>query len=134
MSFVAIGTFGRTPYVPGYAADLDPSIGQLRSSSCRRPDQLQPGSVLVVGASHSGTDIAYEVASGHPLCSAGGTPGGVPDPAGKPEDPGRASGVRLPGQVCDPPADSAPAFARGSTGLIFRSSTAMAGRGRCGVW
>jgi hypothetical protein len=39
---VATGTFGRTPYVPDFAADLDPSILQLHSSEYRRPEQLQP--------------------------------------------------------------------------------------------
>jgi putative flavoprotein involved in K+ transport len=59
---VATGTFGRTPFVPAFATDLDPSITQLHSSEYRRPDQLAPGTVLVVGASHSGMDIAYEAA------------------------------------------------------------------------
>ncbi|MFM6848645.1 MAG: flavin-containing monooxygenase [Terrabacter sp.] len=59
---VATGTFGRTPVVPELSADLDPSILQLHSSEYRRPSQLRDGSVLVVGASHSGCDIAYELA------------------------------------------------------------------------
>ena len=75
---VATGTFGRTPYVPAYAADLDPSIVQLHSSSYRRPDQLRAGSVLVVGASHSGCDIAYEVAPNHPTVLCGRDPGEFP--------------------------------------------------------
>ena len=58
---VATGTFGRTPSIPDFAKDLDPSILQLHSSEYRRPGQLRDGPVLVVGASHSGTDIAYEV-------------------------------------------------------------------------
>ena len=46
-----------------------PEIRQLHSSEYRRPDQLRDGPVLVVGASHSGTDVAYEVAPSHPtLC------------------------------------------------------------------
>ncbi len=63
---VATGTFGRTPNVPDFARDLDPSILQLHSSEYRRPDQLAPGRVLVVGASHSGCDIAYEAAEHRP--------------------------------------------------------------------
>ena len=51
---VATGTFGRTPSVPDFAKDLDPSILQLHSSEYRRPGQLRDGPVLVVGASHSG--------------------------------------------------------------------------------
>ncbi|HEX7163183.1 MAG TPA: NAD(P)/FAD-dependent oxidoreductase, partial [Trebonia sp.] len=59
---VATGTFGRTPNVPAFAAELDSSIRQLHSSQYRRPGQLRPGPALVVGASHSGLDIAYELA------------------------------------------------------------------------
>ena len=75
---VATGTFGRTPNIPDFALDLDPSIRQLHSSEYRRPAQLKPGSVLVVGASHSGTDIAFEVASTHPTVLAGRDLGQVP--------------------------------------------------------
>ena len=38
---VATGTFGRTPYLPDLAVDLDPAIRQLHSSEYRRPEQLQ---------------------------------------------------------------------------------------------
>src|SRR5690625_3089224 len=55
---VATGTFGRTPYIPDVAVELDPAILQLHSSEYRRPGQLRAGPVLVVGAGHSGTDIA----------------------------------------------------------------------------
>jgi putative flavoprotein involved in K+ transport len=67
---VATGTFGRTPHVPAFATDLDPAITQMHSSEYRRPGQLQEGPVLVVGAAHSGCDIAYEVAEHQPtiLC------------------------------------------------------------------
>ena len=60
---VATGTFGRTPYVPDVARRLDPGIRQLHSSEYKHPGQLRDGAVLVVGASHSGTDIAYELAA-----------------------------------------------------------------------
>jgi len=60
---VATGTFGRTPLMPDYATDLNPWILQLHSSEYRRPGQLRDGPVLVIGASHSGTDIAYELAA-----------------------------------------------------------------------
>jgi putative flavoprotein involved in K+ transport len=56
--------------------DLDPSA--IRSSEYRRPTQLKPGPVLVVGASHSGTDIAYEVATTHPTILVGRDPGQMP--------------------------------------------------------
>jgi putative flavoprotein involved in K+ transport len=75
---VATGTFGRTPSVPDFANDLDPSILQLHSSEYRRPAQLRDGPVLVVGASHSGTDIAYEVAESHPTILAGRDCGQIP--------------------------------------------------------
>jgi putative flavoprotein involved in K+ transport len=75
---VATGTFGRTPNVPEFALDLDPSIRQLHSSEYRRPDQLRPGPVLVVGASHSGTDIAFEVAPSHPTILSGRDLGALP--------------------------------------------------------
>jgi putative flavoprotein involved in K+ transport len=75
---VATGGFGRTPRIPDFALDLDPSIRQLHSSEYRRPAQLKPGRVLVVGASHSGTDIAYEVAATHPTILAGRDTGQTP--------------------------------------------------------
>jgi putative flavoprotein involved in K+ transport len=68
---VATGTFGRTPRVPDFAADLDPAIHQLHSSEYRRPSQLGDGPVLVVGASHSGCDIAYEAAEHLPTTLVG---------------------------------------------------------------
>ena len=77
---VATGTFGRTPFVPRVADQLDPAILQLHSSEYRRPGQLRTGPVLVVGASHSGTDIAYEVAQTHPTILAGRDCGQIPPP------------------------------------------------------
>jgi len=75
---VATGSFGRTPNVPAIAAELDPSILQLHSSEYRRPGQLRDGPVLVVGASHSGCDIAYEVAESRPTILAGRDCGQIP--------------------------------------------------------
>jgi putative flavoprotein involved in K+ transport len=75
---VATGTFGKTPYLPDFAVDLDPRIRQLHSSEYRRPGQLKDGPVLVVGGSHSGTDIAYEVALTHPTVLSGRDPGQIP--------------------------------------------------------
>ncbi len=75
---VATGTFGRTPYVPDVADALDPGILQLHSSEYRRPSQLRPGPTLVVGASHSGLDIAYEVAESHPTVLSGRDCGQIP--------------------------------------------------------
>ena len=75
---VATGTFGRTPNVPDVAAELDPAILQLHSSEYRRPGQISDGPVLVVGASHSGCDIAYELAETHPTILAGRDCGEIP--------------------------------------------------------
>ena len=59
---VATGPF-RTPNVPAFAGQLDPSIVQLHSHDYKNPDQLRDGTVLVVGLSHSGGDIAFETAN-----------------------------------------------------------------------
>jgi putative flavoprotein involved in K+ transport len=75
---VATGSFGRTPHVPAFADGLDASIRQIHSSQYRRPSQLQDGTVLVVGASHSGMDIAYEVALTHRTVLSGRDCGQIP--------------------------------------------------------
>jgi putative flavoprotein involved in K+ transport len=75
---VATGSFGRAPSVPDFAGELDASIRQLHSSEYRRPSQLQDGKVLVVGASHSGMDIAYEVALTHETVLSGRDCGDIP--------------------------------------------------------
>ncbi|NII68869.1 flavin-containing monooxygenase [Microbacterium ulmi] len=75
---VATGTFGKTPHVPAIARDLDPAIVQLHSSEYRRPSQLRDGPVLVVGASHSGTEIAYETAGTHATTLVGRDCGQIP--------------------------------------------------------
>lgn len=75
---VATGTFGRAPRVPDFAADLGPEIRQLHSSGYRNPAQLAEGPVLVVGASHSGADVAYEVAAAHRTYLCGRDTGQIP--------------------------------------------------------
>ncbi|WP_203336376.1 flavin-containing monooxygenase [Nocardioides limicola] len=75
---VATGTFGRTAKVPELASTIDPGIRQLHSSEYQRPDDLPDGPVLVVGASHSGLDIAYDVAAKHPTTLIGPERGNVP--------------------------------------------------------
>ncbi|MEE2034544.1 flavin-containing monooxygenase [Rhodococcus chondri] len=77
---VAAGTFGRTPALPAFASELDPAIRQLHSSEYRNPTQLQDGPVLVVGASHSGGDIAFEVGRTHPTILCGRDTGQIPVP------------------------------------------------------
>ncbi|HET7516797.1 MAG TPA: NAD(P)/FAD-dependent oxidoreductase, partial [Actinomycetes bacterium] len=76
---VASGTFGRTPYVPDFAGQLHPGIVQLHSSAYKRPAQLRPGTVLLVGAGNSGAEIAMELRrGGHPVLVAGPDVGNVP--------------------------------------------------------
>lgn len=75
---VATGVFQR-PYVPEVAARVNPGIRQLHSSEYRGPAQLADGPVLVVGLSHSGADIAHEVAlAGHATCTSGRPHGELP--------------------------------------------------------
>jgi|MudIll2142460700_1097286.scaffolds.fasta_scaffold01507_3 putative flavoprotein involved in K+ transport len=49
------------PAVPRFAHQLSPRVHQLVPASYRRPDELPPGGVLVVGASASGVLIADEL-------------------------------------------------------------------------
>jgi putative flavoprotein involved in K+ transport len=75
---VATGAFQR-PHVPEFAAQLDPHIRQLHSADYRNPGQLADGPVLVVGVSHSGADLAYEVAAaGHRTILSGKDHGQLP--------------------------------------------------------
>jgi putative flavoprotein involved in K+ transport len=56
------------PRVPGFADRVPGSIAQLSAQEYRNPRQLADGGVLVVGASSSGTQIAYEIQrSGRPV-------------------------------------------------------------------
>lgn len=74
---VASGVFEK-PYVPAFANQLDPAITQLHSREYQNLSQLQEGPVLVVGASHSGSDIAYEAASKHEVVLSGRDTGQLP--------------------------------------------------------
>jgi putative flavoprotein involved in K+ transport len=75
---VASGAFQR-PSVPEFAAQLDPHIRQLHSADYRNPGQLAVGPVLVVGVSHSGADLAYEIAAaGHRTILSGKDHGQLP--------------------------------------------------------
>jgi len=76
---VAAGVY-RTPYVPDFAGELDPRITQLHSSAYRSATQLQQGRMLVVGASHSGADLAYEAAAEHEVILSGRHNGQLPAP------------------------------------------------------
>jgi putative flavoprotein involved in K+ transport len=74
---IATGAYG-TPWVPPFAAHLDPAIISLHSHDYRGPSQLRDGRVLVVGAGNSGADISIEVARTHPTLLAGRDTGHVP--------------------------------------------------------
>lgn len=69
---------GAVPRTPPFAGALDPGIVQLHSAQYRRPLQLQPGPVLVVGAGNSGSEIAMELASHHQVWLSGRDPGKIP--------------------------------------------------------
>ena len=75
---VASGAFQR-PHVPEFAAQLDPQIRQMHSAAYRNPAQLKEGPVLVVGVSHSGADLAHEIAAaGHRTILSGRDHGQLP--------------------------------------------------------
>ena len=74
---VATGVMQK-PYVPDFAPELDPRVRQLHSNEYRNLSQLQDGPVLVVGASHSGSDIAYEAAPEHHTILSGVDTGQIP--------------------------------------------------------
>ena len=74
---VATGVM-QVPIVPPFASELDPRIRQIHSNDYRSPAQLQDGPVLVVGAAHSGGDIAIEVVPEHPTILVGPDTGQVP--------------------------------------------------------
>jgi putative flavoprotein involved in K+ transport len=70
----------QAPVVPDFADQLDPAIRQLHSFDYRGPSQLQQGGVLVVGAAHSGGDIALEVSTTHRTMLSGRDTGQIPIP------------------------------------------------------
>ena len=78
-SQVVVATGGhQVPAWPDFADELDPEIRQLHSSDYRNPSQLRPGAVLVVGAAHSGADVALEVAAEHETWLSGAVHGQLP--------------------------------------------------------
>jgi putative flavoprotein involved in K+ transport len=74
---VASGAFQR-PHVPEFAADLDPAIKQVHAADYRNPAQLPDGPVLVVGVSHSGSDLAFELAATRTTYLSGKSHGQLP--------------------------------------------------------
>ncbi len=62
------------PRVPGVAEVMPPGVFQSTSLHYKRPDDLPPGGVLVVGASASGAQLTREIqASGRPVTLAVGS-------------------------------------------------------------
>jgi putative flavoprotein involved in K+ transport len=74
---VATGVYQK-PFTPAFGGELDSSITQLHSNDYRNLAQFQDGPVLVVGASHSGADIAYEAAAEHTVTLSGPDTGQIP--------------------------------------------------------
>ena len=61
---VATGPF-QTPYVPKLADRLAPDVFQTHATGYRRPDQVPPGTVLVVGGGNTGFQVAKELSATH---------------------------------------------------------------------
>jgi putative flavoprotein involved in K+ transport len=61
---VATGPF-QAPRVPAIAGALGAGVLQLHSAAYRRPDDVPPGPVLVVGGGNTGFQIAAELAATH---------------------------------------------------------------------
>ena len=75
---VATGSHATTT-PPSWAAGIDRSIVQIRSSDYKNPRQLPEGDVLVVGAGNTGAELALEAtAAGHRVRLAGRDVGQVP--------------------------------------------------------
>jgi putative flavoprotein involved in K+ transport len=74
---VAMGSY-QQPRVPPVSQELAGDISQLHSADYRRPEQLQAGDALVVGAANSGAEIAIDIASDRRVWLSGRHPGHVP--------------------------------------------------------
>jgi putative flavoprotein involved in K+ transport len=69
---LASGPYNRAE-VPALADRLPPTVASVSSGEYRRPDQLEPGGVLVVGAAATGVQLAEEIhRSGRPVTLAVG--------------------------------------------------------------
>ena len=61
---VATGPF-QQPFVPDVATRLAPEVWQAHSVQYRRPSEIPPGTILVVGGGNTGFQIAEELSSTH---------------------------------------------------------------------
>ena len=57
---VAGGPF-QTPYVPAAAAGFGPSVRQVHAHAYRRPEDLPPGRILLIGSGQTGVQLAEEL-------------------------------------------------------------------------
>jgi putative flavoprotein involved in K+ transport len=69
---VATGPF-QTPYVPKLAERLADDVFQTHAVGYRRPDEVPPGTVLVVGGGNTGFQIAEELSATHKVVLSIGT-------------------------------------------------------------
>ena len=75
---VAMSSYQRG-VTPAFATQLDPGITQIHSADYRRPSQLPPGDVLLVGAGNSGAEIAIDlVGAGRRVWISGRDVGQIP--------------------------------------------------------
>ncbi len=70
---LATGAFQR-PAIPAISRQLSPEVLQLTPESYKRPGQIPPGGVLVVGDGATGRQIAMELAATHEILLATGRP------------------------------------------------------------
>jgi putative flavoprotein involved in K+ transport len=68
----------QVPRKLAFSSQIDPGITQLHSMEYRNPSQLQNGSVLIVGAGNSGSEIAMELAPYHSVIMSGRSTGEIP--------------------------------------------------------
>jgi putative flavoprotein involved in K+ transport len=69
---VATGPFQR-PRIPDFASSVASDVYQIHSSDYRRPSDLPPGRVVVVGGGNTGYQIAEELAADHAVVLAVGS-------------------------------------------------------------
>jgi putative flavoprotein involved in K+ transport len=69
---VATGPF-QTPYVPKLAERLADDVFETHAVGYRRPDEVPPGTVLVVGGGNTGFQIAEELSATHKVVLSIGT-------------------------------------------------------------
>jgi putative flavoprotein involved in K+ transport len=75
---IATGPF-QAPHLPAAAAGFDPSIRQVHAHHYRRPDDLAPGRILLIGSGQTGVQLAEElVSAGREVLLSVGSCGRVP--------------------------------------------------------